>query len=333
MPASSKKAKLLYLSKIFHELTDDEHGLTMPQIIEELASYGIGAERKSVYSDITALQEFGLAIEKLSTSPVSYALVNRPFTKEQILLLADAVQSSRFLTERKSNALVGALETLTSKPQATNLRKLLHVEGRIKMSNESVFYTLDAIQRAIAERRKVRFQYFQYGTDKRQVLQREGQWYEETPVHMTYSDGCYYLVAYNDRHEGFTNYRIDRMTRVRPSDERATRNAQTVEFDVRKYELRAFGMYTGTAQSVTLQVKRSIMGAVIDRFGEDVLTTEVTPDQANIHVTVMESPVFFGWVAQFGDRIRILKPASLVEAYSEYLQRIIDLHAQPAEGA
>ena len=163
MKSENQKLKLLHLMRLFFEETDEKQGLTMPQIITKLQELGIDAERKAVYRDIAALKQFGLEVQKLpKTAPVQYALVNREFSEPELLLLVDAVQSSRFLTKSKSEALVRSIRTLGSKRQGALLDKCLHVEGRIKMQNESVFYNVDIIQAAIKAKRKVRFRYFKY---------------------------------------------------------------------------------------------------------------------------------------------------------------------------
>lgn len=322
----SPKLKLLYLEKIFREETDEEHGLTMPQLIERLADFGINAERKSLYTDIKLLQDFGHDIIKLQTSPISYAMVSRSFEFGELQLLADAVQSSRFLTKKKSDALVESIGRLGSHDQATALTRSIHVEGRIKMQNESVFYNLDAIQRAIAAKKKIEFQYFKYDLYKERQLSHDGDVYVETPVQMTYSDGCYYMIVFNDKHDGFANYRVDRMLNVEVSKQDATRNERISSFDIAEYEARVFGMFSGDPTSVTLVVKADAMGAIVDRFGRDIVSMKVDAETARVSVMVMESPTFFGWLAQFGDRVKIARPAALRDAYLDYLKNIIQAY-------
>lgn len=324
MATATQKLKLLYLAKILHEETDEEQGLTMPQLIEKLYVYGIEAERKSIYRDLASLEEFGLSIERLRTSPVQYALVDRKFSQGEMLLLADAVQSSKFLTKTKAEKLTRSIKSLGSKRQAKDLSKNLHVEGRIRMQNESVFYSIDAIQRAIAARKKVEFKYFHYDLDKKRVERYDGRVYVETPVQMVYSNDCYYLITYNDKHSDFTSYRVDRMLAVEVSASPATRNEAIATFDVAAYESRLFGMFSGDAVRAKLLVNVEAMGALIDRFGKDVKTTPAGDNCVYAHVTVTESPTFYGWMSQFGNLIRIESPTSLKDAYIAHLKAIVD---------
>ncbi len=317
------KLKLLYLAKIFERETDDDHGLTASQIIEKLAELGISVERKTLYRDIECLRAFGYDIIKYERSPVEYGLVSRDFQEQELLLLADAVQSSKFLTQGKSNALVKAIGNLGSKYMADNLRKQVHVEGRIKSLNESVFYNIDAIQRALSQRRKIAFRYFKYDENKARVLRRDGKMYVETPVQLVYMDDEYYVIAWNDKYSGFTNYRVDRMIEIAVSSEPATRNDSISAFDVAKYQQRVFGMFSGSPVGVTLLVKGSAMSAVIDRFGRDVKALPAQDGWARVLVTVMEAPTFFGWLTTLGQTVKIEQPESLKASYVAYLESIV----------
>lgn len=322
MPQASQKLKLLYLARILEQETDDTHGLTGPQLIERLDQLGVHEERKTLYDDIAALQSFGYNIQKYQRRPIEYGLATRSFQREELLLMADAVQSSRSITQRKSDSLVRAIAGLGSRYMADDLRKRLHVEGRIKAQNESVYYNLDAIQRAMGAKRKVAFRYFKHNESKRRVLQHGGALYVETPVQLVYMNECYYLVVWNDKHEGFANYRVDRMLDIEVSDEDATHNKRIAEFDIGKYQQRVFDMFTGQPTGVTLLVKAGAMSAVLDRLGSEVTATPAGEGLARVHATVMESPTFFGWLATLGTDVRIEKPDSLKAAYLDYLQGI-----------
>lgn len=324
---SKQRLKLLYLLRTLYEESDEESGLTMPQLIDRLAERGISAERKAVYRDLEALRAYGFDIVTLPRRPVQYALRGRLFSQAELLLLVDAVQSSRFLTKTKSDALVRSLRTLASKQRARELARHVHVEGRIKMQNESVFYNVDVIQEALAKKHKVSFRYFKYDEAKEQRLQREGERYLETPVVLTYVDGCYYLVTYNDKHAGFATYRVDRMQSLMVSDAPATRNEAIATFDIGSYEARVFGMFMGEPMLATLRVHADAMGAVIDKFGRDVDATTLGEGWARVRVHVMEAPPFFGWLAQFGSLVVIEGPERLRKAYGAHLRGILEDYA------
>lgn len=323
MAINRQKLKLLYLMRMLEEETDAERGLTMAQIIGKLEALGISAERKSIYRDIEALREFGVDVRTYQRAPVEYAVEHRAFAFAELQLLVDAVQSSRFLTQRKSDALVEGVKQLASRRQRALLDKRVHVEGRIKMQNESVFGSVDRIQEAIALKRRISFVYFKYDAAKRKALQHNGERYIEMPVQLVYAEGYYYLVVFNEKHDDFANYRVDRMDRIEVLDEPALKNERIATFDARELESRAFGMYSGEPVAATLLVDEEIMGAVIDRFGKDVESVPTGERRARVYATVMKSPVLFGWLAQFGGRVRIEKPTALAQEYRAYLEDIV----------
>ncbi len=361
MGAESQKLKLLHLMQMLYDETDEDHGLSTPQIIEGLAERGIDAERKSIYRDLDTLREFGLDIVRLPTRPTRYALASRAFSHGELMLLTDAVQSSRFLTQRMANRLTAGIASLGSRHQGRSLKKNVHVEGRIKMQNESVFHHVDTLHEALAQRRKVTFRYMKYDADKRPVAQKDGRLYRETPVHLVYSEGCYYLIAYNEKHASFPTYRLDRMQGLRITDEPGARNEAIATFDAGAYSARTFSMFGGATRRITLRVDETLMGALIDRFGKDVETAVVeetgsgagaggrseatadsgpgtttgatgdsepgAPRSVRAYVTVAPSPVFFGWLAQFGRGMRIEAPSDLAAEYAAYLRDILEDYA------
>lgn len=324
MAEGHQKLKLLYLMKMLQEETDSKSGLTMTQIIEKLEEQGISAERKSIYRDIETLRDFGLDVRTHQRYPVEYAVEDRDFALPELLLLVDAVQGSRFLTKSKSDTLIRSIKKLASKRQRKLLDKHLHVEGRIKTQNESVFKNVDSIQSALAVHRKISFLYFKYNAAKEKVMQHGGERYVETPVELVYSDGCYYLVTFNEKHDDFTHYRVDRMDDIELLDERVQRNERIANFDVRELESRVFGMYKGDPVSASFIVEEEAMCAVLDRFGKDVHSTPLGDGSARVSTVVMKSPVFFGWLAQFGGDVRIEKPRSLAREYRDYLAGIVE---------
>lgn len=321
-PNQMKKIPLII--KMLREETDDEHGLSMPQILEKLAEEGVEAERKSIYRDFDVLRECGYDIIKRPGRPTEYALGEREFEYPELLLLVDAVQSSRFLTERKSKQLLKRIQGLTSVHLAEALERHVHVERRIRTQNESVYYNVDAIQEAIHSQMKVGFRYFKHDINQKKVYRKEGQIYVETPVHLVYSDGYYYLIAFNDYHDDFVRYRIDRMSHIQVLNLPATRNERIANFDVAKFSLQAFGMFGGDKVKVTLEFDADAIDLILDRFGSDDIVIIPQADGTGRAVfTVRKSSVFFGWLVRFGTRARIIAPSSLAQEYTEYLEGIV----------
>ena len=210
--SSNQKLKLIYLLKIFNEETDEEHGLTMPEIIMRLSSYGVKAERKSIYDDIEELCLAGYDIEKeTSGNRTLYYFADRRFELPELKLLVDAVQSSRFITRKKSEKLIGKIEGLASRYDARRLSGNVHVANRIKNMNESIYYIIDDIQRALTEDKKITFKYFRWNARGEKELRHDGQLYKVSPWALTWDDENYYLVAYDDSSEMIKHYRVDKM--------------------------------------------------------------------------------------------------------------------------
>ena len=210
----NQKLKILYLMKMLLDETDSHHPLTMAEIISRLDEEGIDAERKSIYDDIELLKQFGLDIVTKRGKTAGYYINSRDFEYQELTLLIDAVQRSKFLTEKKSHALIRKLETLTSRHEAARIEKQVHVVGRIKMQNESIYYNLDTIQRALAKKQYISFKYFDYDMKKNRVARKGGKFYTAAPAGLIYTDDQYYLVTYNGGHNNIVTYRVDRMMNI-----------------------------------------------------------------------------------------------------------------------
>ena len=320
----NQKLKLLTLLRILERETDAEKGLSMPQIIERLEAEGIPAERKSIYRDLNVLRDTGIKIIKLPKRPVEYALVRTDLGLSDIMMLIDAVQSSKFLTERKSNQLVKSLKELTSDRERKMLDKRVHVQGRIKNQTESVFRNVDTIHEALQLKRKIEFLYFSYGTDLKRAPRREGKRYILTPVKVAYADGNYYLAAYNDKYEDISTYRVDRMELLQVSVEPATRCELIANYAFEDFEHQSFGMFDGDPEVVTLHVDSSFMDVIVDRFGRDVELVKATPAYAEVRVKIRKSPQFFGWLAGLNGGVSIKMPKRLNTEYKDWLKSLID---------
>lgn len=334
------KPRILYLLKILFEETDSEHGMTLPEIQARLEDYEITCERKSLYRDFDALDAFGIKLEKMRTRPVRYCLSERLFEPAQMMLLVDAVQTSRSITRRNSSAIVKKLKRLVSREEAKQLEARVHVAGRVKMQNESIFHTVDCIQQALSEKRDISFNYMQYDVHKNlnDVSAHDSKDRIRTPLYLVYSNDNYYLLTYdeNDR-QHIRNYRVDRMHNVMIRDKSPKGHKLEPGFDVAEYERLNLGMFGGKPQAIKLQVAEGVVGSVIDIFGaENVECSPASKVQelrgdtqnsdrawASMRIKATPSQVFFGKVAQFGGDVRIVYPKKVVCAYEEHLDRLM----------
>ena len=312
MPRSSnQKLKPLYLAQILLERTDENNTLTAQGLIDALAAYDIPANRKSIYDDIESLRQYGLDISIRRGSDGGYFVAARDFELPELKLLVDAVQSSRLITGKKSRELIKKLSKLTSTNQAKELNRHVHISGRAKTLNETVYYSIDAIHAAINAGKKISFKYFDYNTSKKRVYRRNDQAYVRTPIAMCWNDDKYYLVAYSPKFDDpFANYRVDRMASVEILDEKADEYDKKA-FSITEYIKRAFGMFSGELVSARLAFDESLVSVVLDHFGADTRMTSMGGGKFQITADVSASPVFIAWMFQFGDRAEILAPESL----------------------
>ena len=319
---SKSKLKLLYLKRILEEETDESHGLSMTQLIDRLHAYEIPAERKGVYRDLETLKEFGLDIRTYQRNPVQYAVVRRDFTLSELMLLVDAVESCKFLTKSQSRSLTTNLKLLASDHERALLDRRIHVQGRITSKKDGVFGCIDILHDAMRQHKKVSFMYYKFSLKGERKATHDGKPHEVTPVGITYWGGYYYLTAWNDEHECMTEFRIDRMERLRVSQNPATRNEEITHhiFDGDDHE--SFGRFGGEPVTATLLVDGDEI--IMDRFGDAAEMYEHDDETAKAIVRIRKSEPFFGWIAGLGGTVRIHGPKSLKEEYNKYLKGLIE---------
>ena len=319
----NQKLKMLYLAKIFHEETDDEHGLTMPQIIEKLAGYQVNADRKTLYLDFEELQHFGLDIivEKVGRS-YYYSLASRDFELPELKLLVDSVQSAKFITDRKSNELIKKIESLASRYEGKQLQRQVAISGRTKTMNESIYYNVDKIHAAIGSGCQIRFKYYKWNVRKEMELRKDGAWYQVSPWALMWDDENYYLVAYDAEDNRIKHYRVDKMLKIAVTKEKRLGQAQFKKFNMPSYTKSLFGMFGGEETRVTLEARNDMVGVLIDRFGKDIFIVPKGDDHFRTVVTVAVSKQFLGWVMALGDGIRIVSPENVVAQMQEEIRRL-----------
>ena len=312
--SDNQKLKLMLLARLLEQQTDEAHPMSAQQLIAALAEHGVKAERKSIYSDIAALQDLGMDICLQNGKNGGYYLASREFELPELKLLVDAVQASKFLSERKTVQLIRKLETLASRWDAGRLRRQVVVSGRVKTMNESVFYTVDQIHEAIAANQQIQFRYFEWGVDKQKHFRDRR--YVASPYALCWENENYYLVAYSERH-GITHYRVDKMAQLQMLDTPRIVNDETRALDVSKYGKNVFGMFGGEQMQVKMRFENPLAGVVLDRFGHDVMLIPDGDSHFTLTTDITVSPVFFGWLAGFGGAAKIVFPQSAVEAYLE----------------
>lgn len=316
---SIQRLKILYLYKIMLEQTDENHHITMSEIISQLELYGISAGRKALYEDIEALRIFGLDIKQLKGNTSGYLVASREFELPELKLLADAVTSSRFLTEKKSNELLKKIEGLASKYEAKQIQRQVFVANRVKAMNERIYINVDTIQRAISEGKKISFKYFDYDLKKKKKY-RDGLRIC-SPYALSWDDERYYLISYYEKYQKITNFRIDRMESVEVLEELS--EPKPKDFNVAEYMKSSFSMFSGEAEEVKLRFDNSLINTVLDRFGNEITVIPDGDNNFTVRVKVKAESPFFGWLFQFGSKVGIVEPIELKQKYKKQIEDVL----------
>ncbi len=336
MPKSpNQKLKLLYLVRILTEQTDEEHCLSAQALIDALAAYDIKAERKSIYDDIAQLTDFGydIILVKAKTGG-GYYLAGRDFELAELKLLVETVQASRFLTQKKSRELISKIEKLASRAEAGQLQRQVYVANRIKAANESIYYIVDDIHRAIQNNEQITFQYLEWNLEKELVPRKDGKNYRVSPWALTCKDENYYLIAHDSESDTIKHFRVDKLGQIKVQTGVSREGAELFErFDIAAYANKTFGMFGGREEMVTLTFENRLIGVVIDRFGKDVSVRIRDEDHFSVRVQVALSGQFYGWMTGLGTGAKITAPAEVVAEYTKFLQEAAEQYTGNETGS
>ncbi|MGN1318293.1 MAG: helix-turn-helix transcriptional regulator [Lachnospirales bacterium] len=319
--SNNQKRKLIYIRDMLLKNTDINHYMTMNEIIENLAKNDIKAERKSIYNDIETLRDMGIDIE--CNRRKGYAVISRDFELVEIKMLVDAVQSSRFITARKSMNLIKKLENFVSSFEANNLQRQVFVLNKIKSMNESIYYTLDLIYDAMAKNSKIKFKYFKWNINKEQELKKDGKFYVVSPWHLCWDNTNYYLIAYDSTSESIKHFRIDKMLRTDIVKEDREGKEIFNKIDMAVYSDSHFSMFGGNIKNVTLQCNNDVSNVIIDRFGKNISILKSDDENFTVNVKVAVSDQFLGWIFGLGGKVKIVEPLEIKERMKELAVKYI----------
>ena len=307
--SANQKLKLLYLMGVLLEQSDEDHPLTIAQLIAYLAEKGISAERKSIYDDLEALRVFGLDIVQVKSHNTGYYVGCRRFDQAELKLLADSVQSSKFITNKKAASLIKKIGDLTSTHQGSILQRHIYVRNRIKSMSQSVYSNVDCISEAINDDRSIRFRYFEYAVDKERKFRRNGERYLASPFMLIWDDEKYYVLAWDEEAAMLKHYSVDKMTCIEITDQPRTGKDAFAQLDMSAYCRMEFGMFAGNEQQVVLRFANYLAGDVLDRFGKEISLEPCDEENFTVSVLVEVNPQFFSWLFAFGMDAEILLPA------------------------
>lgn len=312
------KEKLMTFLEILQRETDETHHLGMPELLKLMEQAGAKIERKSIYRYVEVLQEQGWDILRDNDG---YYLASREFELAELKLLADAIQCSKFITEKKSYELIGKLETLTSRHQAAELHRQLHLVGRSKTTNEQIYYNIDALYTAIRQNCEITFHYLEWHSDGKRY--RKDKEYRASPYGLCWDSENYYLVAHTED-RGKTHYRVDKMAEIRLLDSPRQHPELYKDLNMAQYAKQVFGMYRGKPKTVRLSFPEELADSAVDKFGSDVMMIPQGDGRFTLSASIAVSPVFFSWVFSFNGRVKILGPEEVVEEYRTMCRKALD---------
>lgn len=325
-PRLNQKLKIMYLMKILLEETDEDHDLTLNEIVEKLKVYNVTAERKSLYSDIENLRTFGLDIIGMQYGKTyHYKVASRQFQLVELKLLVDAVQSSRFITEKKSDELIAKLESYASKYEAKKLARQVNVNGRVKTMNERIYYSVDKIHQALNEESQIKFQYFTWTADKKMELKHGGAYYSVSPWALCWDDEKYYLVGYDNREYKIKHFRVDKMADVSVVYEEREGKEEFSKMQMSEYTNRLFGMFDGNLETVTLLCENHAANVIIDRFGTDIPLMKTDAEHFTVRVRVSVSKLFLSWIMAIPG-VKIVAPERTVDMMKSEIKRLQEMY-------
>ncbi len=334
---ANAKMKLLVLADIFRRHSDEDHILNSADIIDYLQESGIDAERKSLYSDIAILREYGMDIISTTSPKKGYFLGSRDFELAEVRLLSDAVQAADFISPSKTRALVAKIGGFASEHQEKKLKEQIYIDARQKCSNEEIYYSIDALDTAIKAGKRVRLQYARRVMGEKFTARKESRAFELSPYALIWSNDRYYLIANNAKYDNLSHWRIDRIhsvevlqENIRPIHEVSEYRAM---FNTADYVGKKFNMFTGTTDVVELDCDADILEQILDRFGENVnLRKGGTPERFSVRFTATVSDGLVSYIMQFGEHARVVFPDTLRDMVKEKARRICEVYSSAENG-
>ena len=321
--SEGQKLRILYILDYLRLESDEEHPVSTQKLIDMLDTKGIHAERKTIYDDISRLNEYGYEILQVQNRlGGGYYLGTRKFELAELKLLVDAVQSSRFITRKKSKELIKKLEDEVSRYDCSKLKRQVYVAERVKTDNERIYYNIDGIHQGIQTNHKISFIYMDWNA-KKQLVPRGNDAKVVSPWALIWRDDNYYLAAFDGTDGIMKHYRVDKMKDVTVLEDRREGLEQFEQVDLAQYSNRTFGMFGGREEIVTLEFPERLIGLLIDRFGKEISIRKGENDCFLGRVRLKVSGQFFGWLTGIGKEIRIASPESVREEYKTWLEEIL----------
>lgn len=322
---NNSKLRMLCILELLRNETDENHTLTLQEIEQALRErWGLDGYRITIQKDIAALISAGYDIEVLRSTQNRYYFSGRAFELPELKLLIDAVESSKFITEKKSRVLTEKLTRLAGRYEAAGLKRNISIADRIKAGNEQIYYIMDVLNDAINQKKKVSFLYYEYTAGKEKKLKNDGEAYVFSPYTLTWNGDHYYVVGWSDKHGKIATFRVDRIYRVPELLERSA-VPRPRNYSIGDFAEKAFQLFDSEHARVELLCENDMMNTVLDHFGDKVSPVQQDEEHFSFTAEVSLSPTFFAWIFEFGGAIKILSPQSAKDAYRELLEKAMNV--------
>ncbi len=316
------KLKMIKIWEILSQETDENHPMTTNELLSKLEALGIDCNRKTLYADIDALNEFGYEIMCNHSRSNEYYVVDRTFSVAELRILMDAIQAADFITDNKSSQFIDKVANLAGTRRAEVLKDHLIAFNNTKTDNEQIYYIVETINEAIAQQHKVKFQYFHYDTKRNKKYKKE-RFYYVNPYATVMDNDKYYLIGYDDFQHKMWHYRVDRMEQVSVSRHPISYFDEIEQFDISNYKRQLFGMFSGEEVDVTFEAHEKLIDVIYDMFGVDTKLKAISGDYFQFTATVQLSSQFYGWCCSFGDMLKVVAPTTVVNMLEDYISNLI----------
>lgn len=324
------KIKLLFLSDIFTRQTDSEHVYSANELCDLLSEYGVTCERKSIYSDIEALKEFGMDIVNVRSPKRGYYLNERKFDIAEVRLLIDAVQAAKFISSKKTKALIYKIGSLLSEYQEEELREQIYVDSTYKSEKEDIYDIIKSLDIAIKKSEQVQLTYSKRKLENRYLKKAEGKVFVVNPYALLWSNDHYYLVCNNDKYNNLMHLRLDRISDIKMLGTKAKHFSKvskyTDKFDTADYSNKIFNMFTGESGQIELCCDNKLIDDILEKFGDEIPLKLYDKDHFTFKADVELSSGLISWIMQYGSDIKVVSPKKLSDAIVEKTKEILSVY-------
>lgn len=320
------RIRILALLELMTRLTDEEHPLSAEELGELLREKGISAGRKTIYRDISALREHGTDILFTRRPRAGFFVASRRFEPPEVRLLIDAVRAAPFITEKKTAELTEKLRGLLSEHQARETAGQAHVEARPKFDNEEIYYSIDAVGRAVAQKKKISFLYHHNAVRGNRIVRDEGRRFVISPYALVWDSDRYYVAGNYEKYDDVSVWRLDRIRRAGVTSQDARPFCEVSEyrdfFDAEDYAAKTFHLHHGEKQGVVLRCSGEALDPLLDKFGGELRLSGGDGGCFTVRADVYAGEGLVEWLLQYGDRITVLSPETLREKVAERIWKI-----------